>query len=512
MSSALDAAEIRDLIQASPPWYRNGNLIKLYLLLIAPILTSTAWGFDLIMTNGLQSVDTFMDRFGNPTGSTLGFYGASMAVGGLAACILASPVSDHFGRRLSVSLGAAIIVGMALMQTFSTNFKMFSGAKLLLGFGSNLQQLSAPVLVTELAHPKQRVTITSIYNSSILLGQIVGAWITFGTYRMPSQWGWKIPCLLQVVLPTYQIFMIWLCPESPRWLVSKGRIEEARQILIRYHSSEPGEDAVVRAEMQEIIAGVEADKTQVKLNWKGIKTIVGIKGNRHRLWLAFWTAVGSQCSGGAFVASYLPKILDQVGMTTSKEKTLINGIMTICNWLTSFIAAFIIPRVPRRKLFLFSTINMTVAFIIWTALTARYHAEEKSSYGIAVVVMIFVYNFFQAMCWIPMVVTYPLETVTTKQRGIFFAWTLLVINASSFVASYINPIALDAISWRYYIVQCVFNGLLIVIIYFTYVETQGMTLEEIAVLFDGEQPFREASEMASAVAEKTAVDEVRSER
>ncbi|CAK7203205.1 hypothetical protein SEUCBS139899_005936 [Sporothrix eucalyptigena] len=123
---------------------------------------------------------------------------------------------------------------------------------------------------------------------------------------------------------------------------------------------------------------------------------------------------------------------------------------------------------------------MTACFVIWTALAATYLKTGKTSYCIAVLVFIFIFNFFNSICWILLVVIYPLETVTTKQRSLFFAFTMFTINASSFVASFINPIGLENLSWRYYIVQCVFNALLTAIIYFTYAETHGRTLEEIA--------------------------------
>ncbi|KAH6972038.1 hypothetical protein BKA56DRAFT_593584, partial [Ilyonectria sp. MPI-CAGE-AT-0026] len=113
--------------------------------------------------------------------------------------------------------------------------------------------------------------------------------------------------------------------------------------------------------------------------------------------------------------------------------------------------------------------------------------------------MIFVFNIFSAIFWIPLVITYPLETVTTKQRGVFFARTLFCINASSFCISYVNPIGIENMSWRYYIIQCVFDFILLLIIYFTFVETQGLTLEEIATVFDGEETFNNASVVASEV-------------
>ncbi|RMJ15046.1 hypothetical protein CDV36_005297 [Fusarium kuroshium] len=492
-----DRERMHELIRDSPPWYKVPSLIKLYFLLIAPLLTSAAVGFDNSLTNGLQSIDAFMDEFGHPTGSRLGFFGASVSVGGIIGCIICGPLVEYFGRRPLCSSGAVLVVGIAIMQTWATNFEMFVSGKILIGLGVVLQQAAAPVLASELAHPKQRVSITAFYNTNIFIGLIIGGWATFGTYPIQSNWSWRLPCLLQIIIPSYQAVMMWFCPESPRWLISKGRVEEARQILIKWHG-DGAETELVRLELQEIIAGIEADQTQIKLNWEGLKSVVSTKGNRHRLWICMWTAIGSQSIGGGYTASYLPLILDQIGMRTQSQKTLINALLNVWNWIVAFVAAMIIPKVGRRTVFLVSTLGTNITFIIWTALSAEYDKNPRLGFGIGVLVMIFSGSFFTCLCWIPLVIAYPIEAVTTKQRSIYFSITLLTINLTAFINSHLSPIGIGAIGWRYYL-PCVFwNLLLLVIIYFTFVETTGMTLEEIATIFDGDEAFENA---AAAVGE-----------
>jgi sugar porter (SP) family MFS transporter len=511
MASELNSQEtLQELIKAAPPWYKTPSLIKLYLMLLAPLLTSTSWGFDQTLTNGLQSVDVFMENFGHPTGARLGFFGASVSVGGIVACLIAGPLAERFGRRIMCSIGALLVVSMALMQTFSTSFGMFTGGKVILGLGSYFQQVAAPVLVTELAHPRQRVALTSLYNTSIFIGLIIGSWVTFGTYRIASQWAWKIPCILQIIIPSYQMVMIWLCPESPRWLVSKGRIEEARAILIKYHGNGQ-ETELVQFEMNEIISGVEADKTVMKFNMDSINALIGTKGNRYRLWLCLATAIGSQTIGGGFTANYLPLILDQIGMKTQKEKTLINALLNIFNWLVSFLAAFIIPKIGRRTIFLISSLGINVAFVIWTVLSARYSMDGTVGLGIGVLVFIIINSFFTCMCWIPLVVAYPLETVTTKQRSVYFGITLFTINVTAFITSYMSPVGIDRLGWRYYIPTCVWNVIMLLIVYFTWVETKGFTLEEIAVLFDGDNALADAPKEHADEKRKSTVSVVEDE-
>jgi sugar porter (SP) family MFS transporter len=479
--------EFQRMLQDLPPWYKDAKRLKLYLLLIAPLLTSTATGFDISMSNGFQSVEYFMENFGHPSGSTLGFYGASMSIGGLVGAVLGSKMSDWFGRRVMVVVGAAIIFGSAFMQTFAPTFAVFVAGKLILGIGSALQQMSAPILVTELAHPKERITVSSFYNTNIFLGLIIGSWITFGTHTIPSQWSWKLPCILQAAIPSYQIVMTWFCPESPRWLMVRGRIQEAQDILVRYHGSTDmgADDPVVHTEMQEILAGIEADKTQIRFNKEGLKSIFGSKGNRHRLFIAMIVAIGSQTLGSNFISVYLPLIMDQIGMTSSKEKTLMNAIMSILNWLTALVCVATIHRMRRRLLFLTSLGGMTGAFIVWMALTAQYVESLQPAYGKGVLAMIFVFNVFSAICWIPMVIAYPLECITTKQRGVFFAFVFFCISGSSSVATYIGPPMLEALGWKTYVIQICYNAVTWVIIFFTFVETKGMTLEEVAGIFDG---------------------------
>ncbi|RHZ49047.1 uncharacterized protein CDV56_104993 [Aspergillus thermomutatus] len=103
--------------------------------------------------------------------------------------------------------------------------------------------------------------------------------------------------------------------------------------------------------------------------------------------------------------------------------------------------------------------------------------------------MIIINSFFTCICWIPLVVAYPLETVTTKQRSIYFAITLLTINVTAFVTSYLTPVGIADIGWRYYMPTAVWNAIMVIIIYFTFIETKGLTLEEIATLFDGDEDF-----------------------
>ena len=102
---------------------------------------------------------------------------------------------------------------------------MFVIARFLLGFGIPFAIVAASSVIGELAHPKERARMGSLFNSSWFIGAIVAAGVTLGTFSMPSNWGWRIPSVLQICPSLLQICFIWFLPESPRSVVSVGRKE-----------------------------------------------------------------------------------------------------------------------------------------------------------------------------------------------------------------------------------------------------------------------------------------------
>ena len=195
------------------------------------------------------------------------------------------------------------------------------------------------------------------------------------------------------MLPTYQLLTIWFCPESPRWLISKGQEEKARQILIKYHGAGV-ETPLVKAEIDEIKAGIEADSSELRLTMKDVKDLLSHRGNQRRLIVATITAVGSQACGSGLISAYLPQVLRQIGRTSMKDQTMIAGIVNIWSWIIGVAIAICINRLNKRMLFLVGTAGMVAAFIVWTAMAARYDQTGQSGYGLGVIAMIFVYNFF----------------------------------------------------------------------------------------------------------------------
>ncbi|KAJ0297808.1 hypothetical protein COL516b_010418 [Colletotrichum fioriniae] len=414
-SESYQPSRIAQLAQESPTWYKSAARRKLYFLLFpAAVVSYATSGYDGSMMNSLQTVSYFDDFFDNPRGAVLGLMSAIMALGSICSTPIAPWVADKFGRRWGITTGSCIMIIGAILQCESTAFAMFVVSRFILGFGLSFATTSAPSLVSELSHPKDRVTITAICNT---------CW-----YMAPS---------------VVQLAAIWFVPESPRWLISHDRGDEAMEALKQYHG-EGEETELVRLEFEEIRAAIDNEKN-------------------------------------------LSRIMDTVGITNKNTQALVNGLLNIWNFGLALTTAFFVERIGRRPLFRISTCGMLVVFIGWTIASARFAETSASSAGIAVMALIFIYQIFYCIAFSPLPVAYSVEVLPYSIRAKGMATYVFSTKAAVFVNQYVNPIGIQNIGWRFYIVYVAILAVEACIAYGWFLETKGKALEEIAVIFDGEE-------------------------
>jgi sugar porter (SP) family MFS transporter len=365
-------------------------------------------------------------------------------------------VVDGWGRRWGIAFGAAWTLVGAILQGSSKHIAQFVIARFLIGWGLAYTVVAAPPLLCELALPKHRGAITSYFPTVWYTGAIIAAWTTFGTKNISNSWSWRIPSLLQGAPAIIQMSLIFLVPESPRWLISKGRDDEARTILAKYHANGNVNDKLVESEYHEIKVAIRQDaEYKAKGHWKDL---VRTAPNRRRTLIIFFCGLFIEISGNGLVSYYLHSVLLSIGITSTATQTTINGCLSIYNFVVAVIASLFVDRVGRRPLFIVSTAAMFIAFILWTAFAALYTTHKTDGYAIGVLVAIFLCNGAYDIGWTPLW-CYPSELLPYEIRARGVTFYTGVMHAFGFFSTFVNPIGLANVGWKYYIAYIVYTFL-----------------------------------------------------
>lgn len=328
--------------------------------------------------------------FDNPTSSRLGLLNAMYSLGALMAIPFIPTVSQYLGRRHTILFASLIMSLGAGLQAGAINSDMFLASRWVLGFGIPFAIVNASALIGELSYANERAVMTSLFNASWFVGAIVAAGTTYGTFQMESTWAWRLPSLLQLVPSACQVGFMYWCPESPRWLVSRDRGEEALGVLKRFHSEGLEGEEFVRLEFAQIQSTIalerELDKRFV---WADV---VRDAAMRRRFVIAAVVGFFTQWSGNGLLSFYMKKILALVGITD--DRTVQKVILSNTCWglINAVPIALLAPRYPRRRMFLVCTIGTAVVYTVWTVASARSAIEDSAAASIPVLVFIFVYS------------------------------------------------------------------------------------------------------------------------
>ncbi|PVH67971.1 general substrate transporter [Cadophora sp. DSE1049] len=497
-------------------WWRYKDLRTLNLLLLIPLLSIFSQGFDGSMMNGLQAVSQWRLYFGAPKGAVLGLFNAAYPLGATFGVFFIPFVSDRWGRRVGLAVGAAISVLGGILQASSVNLAMFVIARLLLGIGCVITAGVGSPMITEIAHPHQRTTATALFLTFYSFGSIVAGWSTFGTFRIGNSAAWRIPSGLQAFPSLVQLIGIWWVPESPRWLVSKGRKEEAWRMVCKYHGNNDETDELALFEFEEINSAVNDSETLRNSFKAGLATLTALvktPGNRKRTAILIWAALISQLSGNAFVSYYLSPILTSVGLTTDLQQTLINATSQMLSWFSALYFATLPAKVGRRTLFLASLICILICDISITVGSATFQ-QDNSNKAAAYTVVVFLYLFSPAYnlglngnlgLYIPEILPY--ESRTTGLAVFYFAQ-----GCFSILSSFTTPIGLENLKWKFYVIFVIWVVVEFGVVYVLFPETKGPSLEDIAIIFDGDQHTLAEKDVEGASESKTGIEAHTTER
>jgi MFS family permease len=353
------------------------------------VFTASSNGYDGSLMNGLQALDTWQEFMKHPTGSWLGFINAIYWLGTGISSLLAAVVSNKYGRKKGVYIGYGFLALGVGLQAGANGDPAFVLARFFLGCASAWFGISVPLLINEIAFPTHRGIVNALFNCGWYVGGTLAAWVTFATRDYTNSWGWRVPSLLQALIPCVALPGFLLVSESPRWLIFAGRTREAAQILAKYHAAGDESAPLIRYEVTEIENTLQLEKSAHQS--ASYMDMVKTKGNRHRLFISITLGIFAQWSGNGVVSYYLALVLDTVGVKSTTNQLIISACLQMWNLIFAVGAAFNVDNLGRRKLFLASATTMALSFIIITGLSGSFAQTGTASTGAAVIPFLFIF-------------------------------------------------------------------------------------------------------------------------
>ncbi|KAH6683205.1 MFS sugar transporter-like protein [Halenospora varia] len=458
---------------------------KVYQFLVGVFASmgSILFGYDLGVIAEVIASETFTSFFNKPTSTETGIVVSFFTGGAFCGAGLAGPIGDKLGRRWTILIGCIIFLLGGALQTGAMNLHYLWAGRWLAGLGVGFLVMIIPLYQAEIAHPSIRGTITALQQFMLGIGAFVAGWVSYGTFigLKHSTAQWRVPLGIQMIPAIFLGALIFLFPESPRWLMDHGRPEEGLETLARLHSNGNIDDPWVRAEFDQIQDSITYEHEHES------KSYIELFTNRscfRRLFIACALQASIQMTGVSAIQYYSVKIYGQIGISSS-ETLKYQAINNIIGLVAQAFCVLFVDKLGRRwPLITGNLINM-VCFLIACILIAQFPPGSTHNAGASwgFIIMTWLYNFsFSATCG-PLSWVIPAEIFDTKTRSKGVSIATMVSFAFNTLIGQITDTAMTNIGYKYYFLFIICNFTNAVFFYLFLPETKHLPLEEMNYLF-----------------------------
>ena len=511
----------------------SGKTLQTAQLLLVVLPSFVLFGYNQSGVGGLLSLPDWNDHF--PAINTIDFEGAVRAnhstkqgavvatftIGALFGALSCSWIGDILGRRKLIFGAAFLTLIGEILQCTSFQLAQFVVGRFILGWGVGALSATVPVWQSECSSSANRGKHVVLDGCFISLGYLLEAWINLGFFEqknLPLQW--RVPLAIPTVISLVPMLCVFSIPESPRWLVNKGRVEEARASLSSFKGLDI-DDPEVSAE----ISGIEFALEETGRSAAKISDIFTMGKDKlfYRFSLCIFLQFLQQMCGSNLISTYstvsLTTLKNQsksakqvlmfssssgqiifqqgLGLNSETSRILSGGALT-WKFLSCFVAFFTIDRFGRRKLFMFSGAGMASCMLALAV--ASSFPKSNSAAQIASALFVFLFNFFIPIGFLGANFLYCTEVAPTRLRvpmsgistavsppSVAHTESLLTSPQNhwlwNFVVNMVTPVAIETIGWEYYLVFLCISALIVPVVFLFYPETMGRSLEELEVMF-----------------------------
>lgn len=389
--------------------------------------------------------------------------------------ILASRISDKFGRRGGFLVAAiGFIIGITI-ECLANSFALLMIGRALVGAGVGFGLAIDPIYIAEISPPSFRGGLVTWSEIGTNVGIVIGFSSGLFFYKAPADDGWRLMFAMGMIMPLILIYLIFnIMPESPRWLVSKGMDDDAKNVLEKIYP--PGHDvaAVINDIRESIQREEEADKS---VGWSVI--FQPSPAFKRMLVVGVGTAISQQIVGIDAIQYFLMYIVEDAGVEGRIQQSIILIILGVFKLAIILCAGHLFDSKGRRPLMFISLFGMSISLAV---ISITFFFPDSSA--VYTIIALALYLAFFSVGMGPGAWLIPAEVFSTSIRAkAMSVSTFLNRLAATLVTSTFLGVA-ELITWGgFFALMSSICLLVIVFFYFYLPETKGKSLEEMSMFF-----------------------------
>jgi sugar porter (SP) family MFS transporter len=424
-----------------------------------------------------------------------GLYSAGGAVGALSVMFF----GDRLGRKKSISVGAAFAILGGALQAGAADLNMFYAGRFLAGLGIGILVVLIPMYLSEASAPEVRGWQVGAHAMLLVFGYTSAGWIGYGCYWATSHnpsFAWRFPLAVQVLFPLLLLSGIPFVPESPRWQLAQGgeeNLKKAWRTIQRLHGT--GDD-FVKNEIFQMSQQIELEKRKRAESGNHILLAAFKKKSyRKRMFVGFITQFGAEIAGPLIINNYQVLLYENLGQTGGMPLLLAAVWLTTACLIYNPLGSYLHDKVnSRRGMYMTGIAGCMITTSVLSGLTAEYaNTSNKVGNGFAIL-FLYLYLAMQGTFCDTTMYLYVSEIFPYELRTVGMGFSLFGQFAATLIVLQTAPIGFQNVGWKYYLLIICWCAFYLPLIYFTFPETAGLTLEEVGEKFGDDIAWRMPTE------------------
>lgn len=293
---------------------------------------------------------------------------SSQLLGALLMCLAGGPVLDRYGRRWSLLLSAALVVGGSIVLIAVTSLVALTLGRVIIGMGTALSGTAACLYIAEISPRERRGLLVTLYELMLVVGVMLGFSCSYAFAGLPRGWTYTFGLVIPPAL--LQIAALVFLPPSPRFLAAKGKVEQAKTVLARMRG---GAKENVELELRDIQAGLKEESEH------SFTELFGSKANlRSRLLTGVALVFLQQATGQPNILSYASTLLRSVGFHSDAAATLASTGFGVVKVAGTIPAVLLVDRVGPKSFLCVGAVAMGMSLAALGTLTLQSHTQLAS--------------------------------------------------------------------------------------------------------------------------------------